>query len=166
MENNIFNSKKSSLASVEIIESNKDQIALNNLIQRKTEKKIILKVIPEMYKIRIAKKKTGLPNFDYPPINLANKIKSSNFTTLSIEFDEIHLDNNLIENDKNGKMRDGSYKENYFVVVGKKNNLNEKLIATGTINGEKDLNFSSEIKDLNGVRNSNAKKCCDNCLIF
>ncbi len=167
IENNTFNSTKSSMGSVEIIESKKDQIALNILEKRKAEKKINLKVNPDLYKIRIGKKKTGLPNYDYPPINIANRIKSSNFTTLSVEFEELHLDNKLsCKNVNPNIIIEKNSKENYFFLSGKGNNLNEKLISRSTINGEEDLNFSSELKEINGVRGSKAKKCCDKCLIF
>lgn len=170
MDNNTFNSKKSSLASVEIIESNKGQIALNNLEKRKTEKKIILKLIPELYKIRIGKKKTGLPNLDYPPINSANKIKSSNFTTLSIEYDEIHLETKIgqkgVDALKPKGVLDKNSNESYITVPSKSNNLNEKLIASATNKGDNDYNFSSELNDLEGVKGSNGKKCCDICSIF
>jgi len=171
LENNTFKSKKSSLASVEVIESNKDQIALNYMEKSKWEKRVNLKLNPELYKIRIGKKKTGLPNFDYPPINLSNKIKSSNFTSLSVEYDEEHLDSKLGNNAKVDyvnpnivQIRDSN--EGYTVMSGKGNNLSEKLISNGTINGEKDLNFSSELYDLEGIKASNGKKCCDKCSIF
>lgn len=154
------------MVSVDVIESNKDQIALNNLEKRKTDKKINLKVIPDLYKIRIGKKKTGLPNFDYPPINSANKIKSSNFTTLSVEFDECHLESKFF-NVENEKVFDKNSKENYIALNGKRNNLNEKLIGNKAANnGQKDLNFSEELNEFEGVKGSNGKKCCDTCLIF
>jgi len=162
-ENYIFNSKRSSLASVEIIESSKEEIALNNLEIKKNEKKIILKTCSDLYKIRIGKKKTGLPNFDYPPINSNNKLKNSKFNILSIEFDQRHLENIEINSKNNILFHTKECNDNF--INNKGNNLNEKLI--NDINNDcGDMQFSSTLDDERDLRFIKRKKCCDNCLIF
>ena len=110
-----------------------------------------MKITPKLYKLRIAKKKTGLPNTDYPPIILNNKIKDCNLTVLSIEYDEIHIENNVkkIENSYN---QDESVDTNYFFDK-EEGDLNKKFLEN---------TFSSNYET---GRIKNSKKCCK-CLIF
>ena len=130
------------------------------------EKKILLKSNPDLYKIRIGKKKTGFPNFDYPPIISSNKIKKSNFTILSIEYDEIHLDNlNDKENNVTNNKLDKSKNKTDISIKNKFKNLNEKLIGNSN-NSDQDLNFNSTIEEKNDLKFIKPKKCCDKCLIF
>jgi len=158
-ENNTFNSKKTSIKSIEITESNKDQIALNVL----QNKKIILKLKPELYKIRIGKKKTGLPNFDYPPIISKNIYKNSNFTIFSIEYEETHLDDPEII--KKNLEKNIFSKNDDIIISNKSNNLKENLIHN-SVNNSKDINYISTNNLSNDMKFAKSKKCCDKCVIF
>ncbi len=143
-----------------MIKTSRDHIALNNLKKHKSDRKINLKINPDLYKIRIGKKKTGLPNYDYPLIYSSNKIKNSKFTVFSIEYDENHLENNESYTKNNSKTNKSI---NHFL-NNKTNNLNEKLI--NKINNDcGDMEYSSAI-DVDRKLKFSKKKCCERCLIF
>ena len=138
---------------IESLNSFKAKTTLDNFENNFDESTISLKLNPELYKIRIGKKKTGLPNMDYPPIILSNKIKNSNFTILSVEYDEIHIDNYPNVTDK---YNDSEYIIDSRKSVVKKNKLDEKLIQPNQ-DRNRDNQYSQII--------INDKKCCK-CLIF
>lgn len=124
------------------------------------KKKVILKLKPDLYKIRIGKKKTGLPNFDYPPITSENKYKNSNFTIFSIEYDETHLDDS--ELNKNNSVIS---KNDDILISNKSNSLKENLIHNA-VNQSKDINNINTNNYSNGMQFTKSKKCCDGCVIF
>jgi len=171
MENDLFNTNDSNQLINEVAES-KNGIALCDLEKKNKEKKIILKANPDLYKLRIGKKKTGLPNFDYPPINLSNKIKNSNFSVFSIEYDEMHFENfaNFYKNENHSKNYEkknqvDNYKKFDPTRADSNNTLNEKLI-NHTINGENNDNSNFDYNDVDGLKYVRKKKCCQRCLLF
>lgn len=155
--------KKQRSRSTEVVETNKGQIAMNILESRKSDKKICLKLKPELYKIRIGKKKTGLPNYDYPAIISNKTIKNSNFTALSIVYDESHIE------DINSESFKSMDKNNNNTNKNKKSKSNQKLVINGSNRkksaGEK-INHSSVDTDDTEILAEYPKKCCNRCLIF
>ena len=125
---------------------------------------ITLKGNPQLYKIRIGKKKTGLPNCDYPPLISSTKIKNSKFPVLSILYDTEHIDirnsNILLDNEKNKCNTSSS--ENIF---SNKSELKHKLL-TDEKKGNRDYNFNSTISGRSEYDLKRSKKCCDRCEIF
>ena len=98
---------------------------------------INLKGDPDLYKIRIGKKKTGLPNEDYPPLMSDKKIKNCNFPVLSIIYDRENIDqensSDIILSNKNDD-----------IMIENKKGLKEKLIL-GKEKGNKDFDFNASI---------------------
>lgn len=116
---------------------------------------INLKGDPDMYKIRIGKKKTGLPNEDYPPLMSDKKIKNCKFPVLSIIYDKEHIDlenSDILVDNKND------------ILIENKKGLNEKLIVEEKEN--KNFDFNSSIGDRKDYELQKQKKCCDSCEIL
>ena len=116
---------------------------------------INLKGNPDLYKIRIGKKKTGLVNEDYPPLLPEKKLKNTKFTVFTITYDLEHIDFDL----------EYSKDDNDAILDENENGLKEKLIHDNEIL-KKDFNFNDTINDGGIVDIKKTKKCCDLCLIF
>ena len=137
-----------------------------NLSNENESPLIKLKGNPELYKIRIGKKKTGLPNYDYPPLIPDKKIKNSNFPVISILYDTLHIDqrnsNIGLNNEKEVCNILGS--ENIFENIGG-GGLKDKLLINEK-KGNRDNNFNSTIDGKFDFGLKRSKKCCDRCEIF
>jgi len=152
----------------DILRSAIEQFNSENYENLKNQNLTTLKGNPDLYKIFIGKKKTGLPNCDYPPLTLDRKIRNSKFPVLSILYDSEHIDErhsnlNLDKNNqKNKKILKSS--ENIFS-DSNDNDLKEDLIKNKK--GYNDYNFESTISaNSEEVKRKSKKSCCDRCEIL
>lgn len=132
---------------------------MDNIESHKAERKVTLKVKPELYKIRIGKKKTGLPNLNYPPINPEKTLKNANFPILSVLYDESHIEDvsGKQEKNKKPKIHKGDYKTKG----------NQKLIINKSDKKDEDYNFGSSLNsESTEMEREYPRKCCDRCSIF
>lgn len=135
-----------------------------NNFQEENNLFIQLKSDPNLFKIRIGKKKTGLPNEDFPPLLMEKKLRNCNFSVFSIEYGEEHVIN-LLENKKDFLDNEISTKKS----KGKNKDLKEKFLPPSDNNNrnERNLKFNETIMQ-NEVDEIDRKKksCCEKCLIF
>jgi hypothetical protein len=137
-----------------------------NQSNKKETQMVTLKANPDLYKIYVGKKKTGLPNPDYPPLISDKKIKNSKFPVLSILYDVEHIDerNSCLNLDKENQKNKEIVKSSENIFPTGKNDLKENLISEN-IKKDKDYNFDSTVTSKNDeIRRS--KKCCERCEIF
>lgn len=116
-----------------------------------------------MYKIFIGKKKTGLPNPDYPPLIMDKKIKNSYFSVLSILYDIEHIDerhSNInfmklkeLKDKKDKKSKDPKEKDSNKSILKSSGNIFDNLNSAKLNNKENDLK-----ENLIAEKNSNENK--------
>lgn len=111
----------------------------------------------------MGKKKTGLPNWDYPPLIADKKIKNNPFPILSVIYDQEHIDlrHSHINLEKKNTVKSS---ENIFLSESD-TQLREKLIPENK-KVYKDFNFESTISAGREFEVKRKDKCCDRCEIL